>query len=73
MKKKNSLNKCSGKLMEGLTTPESLLRNSDFSPKMMKKFYSLIIRQAQWKTTLQKHTNIILKATILEYPHKVSL
>ena len=47
--------------------------NSDFSPKMMKMFYSLVIRQAQWNITLQKHANIILKSTILCYPHKVSL
>ena len=37
-------------------------------------FYSLIvIRQAKWNTTLQKHTDIILQSTILCYPHKVSL
>ena len=29
--------------------------------------------QAQWNTTLQKHTNISLKSTVLCYPHKVSL
>ena len=27
---------------------------------MMKMFYSLVIRQAQWNITLQDHTNIIL-------------
>ena len=49
----------------GSQDPENLGWNSDFSPKMMKMFYSLVIRQAQWNTTLQKHTNIILKFTIL--------
>ena len=38
---------------------------------MMKIFYSLVIRQAQWNTTLQKDTDIILKSTILHYPRKV--
>ena len=28
-------------------------------------FYSLVIIQAQWNTTLQKHTDIILKSTVL--------
>ena len=40
------LDECNGKLMEDLKT-EILWRNSDFSPKMMKMFYSLVIRQAQ--------------------------
>ena len=31
----------------------------------MKIFYSLVIIQAQWNITLQKHTNIILKYTVL--------
>ena len=35
-----------------------------------KMFYSLIIIEAQWNLTLQKHTNIILKIIILCYPHK---
>ena len=35
--------------------------------------YSLGIRQAQWNSTLQKHTNGILKSTILCYPRKVFL
>ena len=55
------LDECNGKLTE------------DFSTKIMKMFYSLVIIQAQWNITLQKHTNIILKSTILCYPHKVSL
>ena len=41
--------------------------------KMIKIFYFLLIRQAQWNTTLQKHTNIILKSTILNYSYKVCL
>ena len=32
---------------------------------------SLVMKQAQWNITLQKHTNIILKSTILCYPHNV--
>ena len=39
----------------------------------MKMFYSLVTRQAQWNTNLQKHTDIILISTILCYLDKVSL
>ena len=66
------LDQCNGKLMEDLKTMKTC-GNSGFSPKIVKIFYSLFIGQVQYNTTLQKHTNIILKSTIFCYPHEVSL
>ena len=49
----------------GSQDSEILWWNSDFSPKMMKMFYSLVTIKAQWNIALQKHTNVILKSTVL--------
>ena len=52
------LNECNGISDVGSQDPESFWGNSDFSPKMMKMlkmFYSLVIRQAQ-ETALYRNT-----------------
>ena len=62
------LDQCNGKLMEGLNTLkpcEEIL----ISPSKWWRYFTL----TQWNTILLEHTNIILKSTILCYPHKVSL
>ena len=41
------LDECNGKLMEGLKTLKACGKNSDFSSKMMKMCYSLVVRQVQ--------------------------
>ena len=53
---------------------ESFCWNSDFTAKMISMSSgSLVVRQAQWNTILQKHTNISWKSIYIScYLHKVS-
>ena len=59
--------------MEGLKVLKGCGEIHLFLTQNNNNVYSLVIRQAQWNTTLQKHTNINLETTILCYPHKVAL